>query len=105
MATGWAGDGAVQEQIDATIDDALQRAGRLGAGVEGMAQGIHADVRHPFAVVAQLDAKAVVAVLEGDADRICGSMQADAPAEHAGAVAGVGSGHGACRSVPRLPGG
>ncbi len=26
MATGWAGDGAVQEQIDATIDDAVQRA-------------------------------------------------------------------------------
>lgn len=26
MATGWAGDGAVQEQIDATVDDAVQRA-------------------------------------------------------------------------------
>lgn len=26
MATGWAGDGAVQEQIDATIDDAVRRA-------------------------------------------------------------------------------
>jgi phage/conjugal plasmid C-4 type zinc finger TraR family protein len=26
MATGWAGDGAVQDQIDATIDDAVQRA-------------------------------------------------------------------------------
>jgi len=26
MATGWAGDGAVQEQIDATVQDAIQRA-------------------------------------------------------------------------------
>lgn len=26
MANGWSGDGAVQEQIDATIEDALQRA-------------------------------------------------------------------------------
>ena len=26
MATGWAGDGAVQDQIDATVDDAIRRA-------------------------------------------------------------------------------
>jgi len=26
MATGWAGDGAVQEQIDATVEDAVKRA-------------------------------------------------------------------------------
>lgn len=26
MANGWAGDGAVQQQIDATIEDALKRA-------------------------------------------------------------------------------
>ena len=26
MATGWAGDGAVQDQIDATIKDGIQRA-------------------------------------------------------------------------------
>jgi len=26
MATGWAKDGAVQEQIDATVDDAVRRA-------------------------------------------------------------------------------
>ncbi len=26
MATGWAGDGAVQEQIDATVRDAIKRA-------------------------------------------------------------------------------
>ena len=28
MATGWAGDGAVQDQIDATIEDAIERARR-----------------------------------------------------------------------------
>jgi len=33
MATGWAGDGAVQEQIDATIKDAIARVrGRLPQG-------------------------------------------------------------------------
>lgn len=33
MATGWAKEGAVQEQIDSTIDDAVQRArSRLGQG-------------------------------------------------------------------------
>jgi phage/conjugal plasmid C-4 type zinc finger TraR family protein len=33
MATGWAGDGAVQDQIDATVDDAIKRARRqLSAG-------------------------------------------------------------------------
>jgi phage/conjugal plasmid C-4 type zinc finger TraR family protein len=26
MATGWAGDGAVQQQIDATVEDAIKRA-------------------------------------------------------------------------------
>ena len=26
MATGWAGDGAVQDQIDATVADAVKRA-------------------------------------------------------------------------------
>jgi phage/conjugal plasmid C-4 type zinc finger TraR family protein len=33
MATGWAGDGAVQDQIDATVKDAIARArGQLRAG-------------------------------------------------------------------------
>lgn len=33
MATGWAGDGAVQDQIDATVKDAIERARtRLPAG-------------------------------------------------------------------------
>ena len=37
MATGWAGDGAVQDQIDATVKDAIQRARsqlRAGPGLE-----------------------------------------------------------------------
>jgi phage/conjugal plasmid C-4 type zinc finger TraR family protein len=33
MATGWAGDGAVQNQIDATVQDAITRAqSRLPSG-------------------------------------------------------------------------
>ena len=37
MATGWAGDGAVQDHIDATVDDAIARARRQlreGPGLE-----------------------------------------------------------------------
>lgn len=37
MATGWAGDGAVQDQIDATVSDGVQRARqqlRQGPGLE-----------------------------------------------------------------------
>jgi phage/conjugal plasmid C-4 type zinc finger TraR family protein len=37
MATGWAGDGAVQDQIDATVNDAVERARqqlRNGPGLE-----------------------------------------------------------------------
>ena len=33
MATGWAGDGAVQDQIDATVEDAIKRVrGQLPKG-------------------------------------------------------------------------
>ena len=33
MATGWAGDGAVQDQIDATVKDAIKKArGQLPTG-------------------------------------------------------------------------
>ena len=41
MATGWAGEGAVQEQIDATIKDAIQRARSqlpTGPGLENCAE-------------------------------------------------------------------
>lgn len=41
MATGWAGDGAVQDQIDATVDDAVRRARqqlRKGPGLERCAE-------------------------------------------------------------------
>ena len=31
MATGWAGDGAVQQQIDDSIEDAIKRAPRAVA--------------------------------------------------------------------------
>ena len=35
MATGWARDGAVQDQIDASVEDALELArSRLPAGVQ-----------------------------------------------------------------------
>ena len=37
MATGWAGDGAVQDQIDATVKDGVSRAQRRLAAGPGLA--------------------------------------------------------------------
>ena len=37
MATGWARDGAVQEQIDASVEDAVERARRALPRGEGLA--------------------------------------------------------------------
>ena len=36
MATGWAGDGAVQDQIDATVQDGIARARRRLASGPGL---------------------------------------------------------------------
>jgi len=38
MATGWAGDGAVQDQIDATVNDGVSRAQRRLPSGESLAQ-------------------------------------------------------------------
>ena len=49
MATGWAGDGAVQEQIDATVEDAIRRArSRLPSG-PGLARCEECDASIPEA--------------------------------------------------------
>jgi phage/conjugal plasmid C-4 type zinc finger TraR family protein len=49
MATGWAGDGAVQDQIDATVKDAIVRArSRLPQG-KGLARCEECDERIPAA--------------------------------------------------------
>ncbi|MEG2804662.1 DksA/TraR family C4-type zinc finger protein [Stenotrophomonas sp.] len=49
MATGWAGDDAVQEQIDATVDEAIQRArAQLGQG-PGSTHCEHCDAPIPEA--------------------------------------------------------
>ena len=49
MATGWAGDGAVQEQIDATIKDGILRArSQLGQG-PGLARCEDCDASIPEA--------------------------------------------------------
>lgn len=49
MATGWANEGAVQEQIDSTIEDAVQRArSRLGQG-ESLRHCEECDARIPEA--------------------------------------------------------
>jgi phage/conjugal plasmid C-4 type zinc finger TraR family protein len=49
MATGWAGDGAVQDQIDATVKDAIERArSRLPQG-PGLARCEECDCQIPDA--------------------------------------------------------
>ena len=49
MATGWAGDGAVQDQIDATIKDAVERArSRIPKG-PGLARCEECDAKIPEA--------------------------------------------------------
>lgn len=49
MATGWAGDGAVQDQIDATVKDAIKRArSQLRAG-PGLLQCEECDAEIPEA--------------------------------------------------------
>jgi phage/conjugal plasmid C-4 type zinc finger TraR family protein len=49
MATGWAGDGAVQEQIDATVKDAIQRARSQLPKGPGLTRCEECDTRIPLA--------------------------------------------------------
>jgi phage/conjugal plasmid C-4 type zinc finger TraR family protein len=47
MATGWAGDGAVQEQIDATVKDGIARARSKLASGPGLSRCEECDARIP----------------------------------------------------------
>ena len=49
MATGWAGDGAVQDQIDATISDAVTRARRQLRQGPGLSRCEECDAAIPAA--------------------------------------------------------
>jgi phage/conjugal plasmid C-4 type zinc finger TraR family protein len=49
MATGWAGDGAVQDQIDATINDAIKRARSKAAKGPGLKRCEECDASIPEA--------------------------------------------------------
>ena len=49
MATGWAGDGAVQDQIDATVNDAVERARQQLQHGPGLARCEECDVKIPEA--------------------------------------------------------
>jgi phage/conjugal plasmid C-4 type zinc finger TraR family protein len=49
MATGWAGDGAVQDQIDATVNDAVTRARRQLHDGPGLARCEECDAKIPEA--------------------------------------------------------
>ena len=72
MATGWAGDGAVQDQIDSTVDDAVKRArSKLPRG-ESLAHCEECDAKIPEA-----RRKAVPGV------RLCVACQSDKDKEQA----------------------
>jgi phage/conjugal plasmid C-4 type zinc finger TraR family protein len=49
MATGWAGDGAVQDQIDATVNDAVTRARRQLRHGPGLTHCEECDAKIPEA--------------------------------------------------------
>lgn len=49
MATGWAGDGAVQDQIDATVKDAVERAKSQLASGPGLTHCAHCGLEIPEA--------------------------------------------------------
>lgn len=49
MATGWAGDGAVQDQIDATVKDGIARARRALPRGPGLSECEHCDAPIPEA--------------------------------------------------------
>ncbi len=49
MATGWAGDGAVNDQIDATVKDAVERARRQLPQGPGLERCEECDVPIPLA--------------------------------------------------------
>jgi phage/conjugal plasmid C-4 type zinc finger TraR family protein len=49
MATGWAGDGAVQDQIDATVKDAIKRARSQLRQGPGLHHCEHCDAEIPEA--------------------------------------------------------
>ena len=73
MATGWAGDGAVQDQIDATVKDGIQRArSRLPSG-PGLSHCEECE-----AVIPEARRKAIPGV------RLCVACQEAVDAEEAG---------------------
>ena len=72
MATGWAGDGAVQDQIDATVADGVQRARHQLARGPGRLRCEECDAPIPAA-----RRKAVPGV------RLCVACQQARDAEHA----------------------
>lgn len=74
MATGWAGDGAVQDQIDATVDDAVRRARQQLRKGPGLAHCEECD-----AVIPEARRQAVPGV------RLCVSCQEAEDAERRGA--------------------
>lgn len=76
MATGWAGDGAVQEQIDATVKDGIRRARSQLRQGPGLSRCEECDAPIPEA-----RRKAVPGV------RLCVACQEQSDAEQA-AVAG-----------------
>lgn len=75
MATGWAGDDAVQEQIDATINDAIKRVRRQLPQGPGLTHCAECD-----AAIPQARRKAMPGV------RLCVTCQEAQDQEHRGSA-------------------
>lgn len=77
MATGWAGDGAVQDQIDATVKDAIKRVRSQLPQGPGLSHCEECD-----AAIPEARRKAVPGV------RLCVDCQAARDAENSAAASG-----------------
>ena len=74
MATGWAGEGAVQEQIDATIKDAIQRArSRLPRG-PGLTHCAECDAEIPPARREALPGVRLCVACQSEQDKDAGNV-------------------------------
>lgn len=74
MATGWAHEGAVQEQIDATVKDAIARARSQLAQGPGLAQCEACDVQIPEARRIAIPGVRLCVACQAEADKDAGPV-------------------------------
>lgn len=73
MATGWAGDGAVQDQIDATVKDAIKRARSQLPNGPGLSHCAECDAAIPEARRKALPGVRLCVACQSEQDKTQGS--------------------------------